>query len=215
MGKSQKRRSRKSKSRKSKSKSIPFTGEDVYSLRNKKICGKRFNLYFNEVFASSNYFVYSLCRDYKLKHCKETLAKVYKIGRKTVESIEQEASFMKIASDLEVSPKFLGVEYCEYDGVTYGILIMSHYGQGSLTQLLRNGYYDEHKESVNKELRTILDTLYDNQVDHNDLHSDNFLYRFTENGIEFKIIDFDNSMPLKQYRNYTIEDVNSNEYISV
>ena len=33
---------------------------DVYSLKGKKICGERFELYFNEVFASSNYYVYAL-----------------------------------------------------------------------------------------------------------------------------------------------------------
>lgn len=186
-----------------------LTVPDVYSLRHQKVCGKNFDLYFNGVFASSNYFVYSLCKDPKLSQCKETLAKVYKMKRKSNESVEQEAEYMRAASDLGVSPRFLGLEYCQYNGVNYAILIMSHYGQGSLTQLLSNGYYDANKTRIDRHLRVILDTLYDNNIDHNDLHSDNFLYRIKKGRIKFKIIDFDNTVPLLKKRNYIIENTNN------
>lgn len=182
-------------------------GRDVYSLKGKKICGERFELYFNEVFASSNYYIYALCKDPKLEDCGNTLAKVYNMKHKDIESVKVEAGYMEKASELGVAPEFIGLEECTYNGTRYTILIMGYYGQGNLTTLLYNGYYDENKEIINEKLRSILDTLYDENIDHNDLHSDNFLYSIDSKGdIEFKIIDFDNTLPLKGDRTYTIEN---------
>jgi serine/threonine protein kinase len=122
---------------------------------------------------------------------------------------------MQLASNLGVSPEFLGIEYCNYDGKEYAILIMQKYGSGNLTDLLRHDYYEENKHVINRQLKQILDTLYDNNVDQNDLHSDNFLYRMNENGdIEFKIIDFDKANLLgSDQRKYIIENLNKFEEV--
>lgn len=186
-------------------------GNDPYSLKSKKICGDRFDLYFNETFASSTFYVYSLCKDKELNDCNETLAKIYDLSYwKKKTDIDKEVQYMKLSSDLAISPDFLGIEYCHYDDKEYAILIMKNYGSGNLTHLLRYDYYEENKYLINKELKNILDILYDNNIDHNDLHSDNFLYRMNENGdIEFKIIDFDNAKPLNSSkRNYIISNDN-------
>ena len=92
---------------------------------------------------------------------------------------------------------------------------MQKYGSGNLTDLLRHDYYEENKDVINRQLKQILDTLYDNNVDQNDLHSDNFLYRMNENGdIEFKIIDFDNANLLGSVqRKYIIENLNKFEEV--
>lgn len=189
-------------------------GADVYSLKTKKICGDRFDLYFNEVFASSNYYVYSLCKDKELNDCNETLAKIYEFKTQfwnKKENIDKEAEYMKLAFELGVSPEFLGIQYCKYDGKEYAILIVKHYGSGNLTDLLRYDYYEENKDEINSKLKQILDTLYEAKIAHNDLHSDNFLYRMNEHGdIEFKIIDFDLAEPFEDgdTRKYTIENLN-------
>ena len=90
---------------------------------------------------------------------------------------------------------------------------MKNYSSGNLTDLLRYDYYEENKIVINRKLKQILDTLYDNNIDHNDLHSDNFLYKMNKNGdIEFKIIDFDTTTPLNSNeRNYIIDNRNTFE----
>ena len=186
-------------------------GEDPYLFKGKKICGDRFELYFNEIFASSNFYLYSLCRDKELNDCNETLAKIYELGGwKTKQEIDEEAEYMQTAFNLGVSPEFLGIEYCNYNGKKYAILIVQKYGSGNLTDLLRNNYYEENKDVINRQLKQILDTLYDNNIDQDDLHSDNFLYRINENGdIEFKIIDFDKAKVLgSEQRKYIIDNLN-------
>jgi len=191
-------------------------GADPFSFKGKKICGDRFDLYFNDVFASSNNYVYSLCKDRELNNCNETLAKIYDLRYwKKKPDIDKEAEYMRIASNLGVSPEFFGIEYCNYDGKEYAILIMQNYGSGNLTNLLRHNYYEENEDAINRQIKQILDTLYDNNIDHRDLHSDNFLYRMKENGdIEFKIIDFDTTNLLNsKKRNYTIQNLNKYEEI--
>ena len=183
-----------------------YIGTDVYSLKGKKV-GEQF--YFKDVFAASSSFVYALCKDQELTHGGDTLGKVYKLGEgKDVESIRVAAGFTETASKLGVSPDFIGLEFCSYDH-DFAVLIMAHYGQGSLTQLLNNGYYEDHKDVIHKKLRIILDTLYNENLNHNDLHSDNFLYTIDSAGeIEFKIIDFEYARPLgDRHRSYTIHNI--------
>jgi len=211
------KRIKKNKITRTKNNKIIGGGADIYSLKGKKICGDRFDLYFNEVFASSSYYVYSLCKDKELNDCNETLAKIYELTRQfwnKKEDINEEAEYMKLAFELGVSPEFLGIQYCEYDGKKYAILIVKHYGSGNLTDLLRYDYYEENKDEINSKLKQILDTLYEAKISHNDLRSDNFLYRMNEHGdIEFKIIDFDLAQPFEDgdERKYTIENLNQFE----
>jgi len=118
---------------------------------------------------------------------------------------------MNLAFELGVSPEFLGLQYCKYDGNEYAILIVKHYGSGNLTDLLRYDYYEENKDEINRKLKQILDTLYEAKISHNDLHSNNFLYRMNEHGdIEFKIIDFDLAQPFEDgdIKKYTIKNLN-------
>lgn len=185
-------------------------GEDPMNLKGKKICGDRFDLYFNDVFSSSNYYVYSLCRDRELNDCQETLAKLYPITPwHTSSVIAKEIEYITRASNLGVTPTLIGVEQCEYNGSDYIIIIMEKYGNGSLTDLLSNGYYEDHKEEINRQLKHILDELYDSDISHGDLHSENFLYKMKDDGeIELKIIDFDLAEPLgSNKRDYVIDDV--------
>lgn len=185
---------------------------DPYLLKGTKICGDRFDLYFNGVFASSNYYVYSLCKDKELNDCDEILAKVYEMSRygKKQKEIDEEVDYMVKASEYSVSPEFLGIEYCTYNDKKYAILIMQKYGFGNLTNLQGLPYYEKNKDIINRQLKQILDTLYDNNINQGDLHSDNFLYRMTENnGIEFKIIDFDKAshFPSSKQRKYIIDNL--------
>ena len=206
--------SKNKKNKRSKTKKKQNGGADPYLLKSKKICGDRFDLYFNEIFASSNFYVYSLCRDKELNNCDETLAKIYELGGwKKKQEIDEEAQYMQTSFNLGVAPDFLGIEYCDYNGKKYAILIMKNYSSGNLTDLLRYDYYEENKIVINRKLKQILDTLYDNNIDHNDLHSDNFLYKMNKNGdIEFKIIDFDTTTPLNSNeRNYIIDNRNTFE----
>jgi len=202
------------KTRKYRRKKTYKGGNDVYSLKGMKVCGEKFDLYFNEVFASSTFPVYALCKDPDLQYCGDALAKVYQLNKYkyiNIETVKEEAGYMEKAAELGVSPAFLGLEVCTYHDAQYAILIMGHYGQGNLTTLLSNGYYEENKEIIHEKLRVILDTLYDENINHNDLHSNNFLYSIDSNGdIEFKIIDFDTAFPLTLVngdRKYTIENI--------
>jgi hypothetical protein len=190
-------------------------GNDVYSLKGMKVCGEKFDLYFNEVFASSTFYVYALCKDPELQYCGDALAKVYPLDKYryiNIESVKEEAGYMEKAAELGVAPEFIGLEICTYNDARYAILIMGHYGQGNLTTLLSNGYYEKHKEIIHEKLRVILDALYDENINHNDLHSNNFLYSISNGDIEFKIIDFDTAFPLSLGdRNYKIENIGLSE----
>ncbi len=179
---------------------------DPFKLTRQQVCDDTF--YFKNVFSSSNYYVYSVCTDQALTDCEDILAKVYQIRpNKRMESINLEADFMEKASQLGVSPKFLGLRYCIYHNKPYAVLLMTKYGDGNLTTLLKNGMYETYKDDIHAQLKHILDTLYDHNIDHNDLHSDNILYKLTEHGIELNIIDFDASLPLnKRRRTYRIEN---------
>ena len=189
--------------------------KDPFELTRQQVCDETF--YFNHVFSSSNYYVYSLCTDKELTDCEDTLAKVYPLNRmKRMSSINMEAEFMERASQLGVSPKFLGLRYCMYKNKPYAVLLMSKYGEGNLTMLMKNGMYETHKHEIHTQLKHILDTLYDHHIDHNDLHSDNILYKINEQGqIELKIIDFDAAIPLKHRRTYTIEDRNGGPDVEI
>lgn len=187
---------------------------DPFELTRQQVCDDTF--YFNNVFSASNYYVYSLCTDKELTDCDNILAKVYHVNRmKRVKSINTEAEFMEQASRLGVSPTFLGLRYCMYNNKPYAVLIMSKYGDGNLTTLLNNGMYEQHKDEIHAGIIHILDTLYDHNIDQNDLHSDNILYKMNEQGqIELNIIDFDNAIPLnRRPRTYRIENLNNGSYI--
>ena len=63
---------------------------------------------------------------------------------------------------------------------------------------------------INEKLREILDVLYHNNISHNDLHSDNFLYKIHDDGnVDIKIIDFDMADKLNDDKpDYRIMDKN-------
>jgi len=199
---------------------------DPLKLRGKKLCNS--NLYFNTLYAISNFYIYSLCHDAELNNCSDILAKVYELKLKSWKGrkeIEQEIAFMKRAFDLEISPEFIGEEICSYDGKDYYILMMENYGNGTtgygtLTNLLLNfpDFVRIHHSEIQQKLKYILDVLYDNGIDHNDLHSGNFLYKINQNGeIEFKIIDFDAARNFNQMKpkKYIIEGENNTPDFSV
>ena len=187
--------------------------KDPYQLFLKKVCGD-IDLYLGDVMGGgSNTYVYKVCADPVCDRVVPLVAKIYKIDRdKSVEIVAKEVEFMRLAHDLGVSPKVEGFEVCEYDGVQYGVFLMELYGDGALTELIDSEMYavEENRENINAKLREILDVLYANNISHNDLHSDNFLYKRGDDGdIELKVIDFDIAKELGDDKpNYRIEDKN-------
>ena len=193
MKKSRKRRPPKNRMRKSLGRGRTLI-KDPYELLMNKVCGD-IDLYIGDIMAGGSYYVYRLCADPQCDTIVPVVAKIYKIdGDKSADIITREVEFMRLANSLEVWPRVEGFELCEYDGVLYGVFLMELYGDGTLTDLIDSDIYsiEENREEINRKLRGILDILYDNNISHNDLHSDNFLYKINEDGeIEIKIIDFD------------------------
>ena len=176
--------------------------KDVYNLKLKNLCNNDI-YYFNDVFNKATHYVYGICNK-ETGECNKVLAKVYNIDipkwipegiahvwNKTKKEVETESKYLKIASDLGVTPNYIGTYYCNYNDNDYGIILFEHYGDGSLTDLYDNGEYEKHKYSINSQIKVILDLLYDNKLDHNDLHTDNFLYKKIGYNYLIKIIDFD------------------------
>ena len=139
-------------------------------------------------------------KDRELFLCKTSESKLKWIKK---QDVDKEASFMKKASDLGISPKLIGVDYCTLNGDNYGLLLMEKYGDGTLEELFETDYPDTHPE-INTSLRELLDKLYDNNMMQYDLHSENILYKKIGDAIEFKIIDFGNVGELTK-RRYTID----------
>jgi serine/threonine protein kinase len=192
--------------------------EDIYNFKGKKICDKE--IYFNKIVNGSNFLIYSACLDKSLKDCNKILVKVYEIKKRgwiKKEDIEKEANYMTLGYELGISPEILGIEECKYNGKEYMFIVMENYGKGTLTELLKSEYIIENEEKIKKELKRILDVLYDNNINHNDLHSNNFLYDIKEDEtIELKIIDYDNSGELNEKRrNYKIEIIGSDKKLDV
>jgi serine/threonine protein kinase len=184
--------------------------KDPYSLFSKKVCGD-VDLYLGDIMAGGSYFIYKLCADPVCDHHVPVVAKIYKLDReKSVDVITKEVEFMRFAHEIGVAPKVEGFEVCEYDGVLYGVFLMELYGDGTLSDLINSDIYavEENREKIHAKLREILDALYQNNISHNDLHSDNFLYQIGDDGdIELKIIDFDMADELGDAeRNYRITD---------
>lgn len=186
---------------------------DVYGISGKKLCSDRYTYYFGNCFSGSNYWVYTLCEDKELSRCENLLVKIRPVsGWVTKEAINQEASYMEIASRLGVSPRLIGVDFCSAEELKIdsdeeiGFISMEKYGEGSLTELYKTEYFREHIIEIKDKLKTILDILYENGIDHNDLHSGNFLYSFKDGEIEFKVIDFDSARPFipGSRRKYTV-----------
>lgn len=191
---------------------------DPFDLKGKKICNiKSKKLYFGDLFAGSNFYVYSVCVGENDQKCDKYLAKVYdkpRKGWKNKSDITRERNFMVKAA--AVSPKVIGYVYCLYNDKLFAIIIMEKYGEGPLTDLLKNGEYEKNKEQIDRQLRDLLDYLYAINIDHNDLHSDNILYKKIGSKYEFKIIDFDLSRNLdERKRTYEIEIRGTRESISL
>lgn len=189
--------------------------DDYYNLTGKKICNDSYNYYIGNCYTGSNFFIYSLCEDKELKKCEKTLVKIYQLNKwLTDEKINIEADFMEKAYYLGVSPKLIGVDYCDYNNKTYGLVLMEKYGDGTLQELYKNKeFISIHIDEIKEKLKIILNVLYDNNINHNDLHSKNFMYSITDTGeLEFKIIDFDLANDLgDQERDYKIQMLNDKD----
>jgi hypothetical protein len=176
-------------------------------LVGKPLCNENSKYIIDTYYKGSNFELYSV------KDNPNLLIKVYPIKSWITEDyVENEAYFWKIASELQVAPNYITHTICpsfiiDQRGVEkkYGFLIIEKYGIGSLTDLIIKGIYETNKEEINKKLKYILDTLYDNNIDQGDLHSNNFLYDIIDGEIIIKIIDFDMAKLLEsKKRNYTI-----------
>jgi serine/threonine protein kinase len=175
---------------------------DPLNIKGQKLCGEH-EYYIGDCFKGATYYVYRLCKDRELTDCDEMLVKPYKMKWVKKQDVDKEAFFMKKASDLGISPKLIGVDYCTLNGDNYGLLLMEKYGDGTLEELFETDYPDTHPE-ITTSLRELLDKLYDNNMMQFDLHSENILYKKIGDTIEFKIIDFGNVGELSK-RRYTID----------
>jgi tRNA A-37 threonylcarbamoyl transferase component Bud32 len=186
------------------------------NLKGKKLCGDH-DYYIGDCFKGSNFFVYRLCKNPELTDCDELLVKIFNIqGWVTRDMIEYEATQMQKVSDLGISPAFIGLDFCKYDGndTLYAFLIMEKYGDGTLEDLLKTEYATSHQEEIKQKLKELLDKLYDNGINHGDLHSGNILYKINSGSLEFKLIDFAESSELGTCeKKYTIR--NNRECINV
>ena len=170
--------------------------KDIYNLKGKSICGNE-DFFFNDVYSGKNRIIYSVCNKIT-GECDKVLAKVYKIKGEKSRKVDNESKYLKKASDLGITPSYIGTYYCKYDNKNYGIILFEHFGEGTVTDLIINGEYERNKRSINKQLKDIIDLLYSNKIDHNDMHTDNFLYKKTGTGHLIKIIDFDQAKQLKK-----------------
>lgn len=111
---------------------------------------------------------------------------------------ENELYFLKIASKLRVCPRLIYNKIINKGENEIGILIMEKFGEGTLTDLYKNGLFENKTQltNISLQIKNILDKLYKNGISHNDLHSDNFLYHYDEEQDKYliKIIDFDKSI---------------------
>lgn len=196
--------------------------KDPYFLLSKKLCkyknGPEYG-YIGDIYAGGTYYVYNVCNDPGCTIINPILAKIYPLDKhnKEPEEVHKEVNYMLKGFELGVTPDIISLLECEYDSKQYAIILMEKYGDGTLTDLLTTPLYNEFKRDIHLQLKTILDILYANNISHNDLHSDNFLFKFhrdLSNNIlfdippEIKIIDFDVATPNKGPFNYKIEDRN-------
>ena len=190
-------------------------------MRSKKICKNINNPeygYIGDIYAGGTYYVYNVCIDPDCNILSPVLAKIYPLDKhnKTIEEVNKEVNYMLKAFELGITPDIINLLICEYDSTEYAIIIMEKYGDGTLTELLKMPLYEMYKLEINLQLKTILDILYSNNISHNDLHSDNFLFKFNRDLLgnilneppEIKIIDFDVATPNTDFLNYRIEDRN-------
>jgi hypothetical protein len=198
-----------------------------------KITGMQIGKYhIGECAYSSNFYVYKVCSPSDITDCDDLLAKVYQITEKgwiTEKVLETETEHMYYINSLGIAPKFYGLKFINYNDSLYGILLMEHYGgkdlknSGTLDDLLHDltesGYdmtIDE--KGIKSKIKQLLDILYDHNLQYNDLHSHNFLYKKIDDTYEFKIIDFGDItvIPDKRIRrNYEIEIVSTKGSIDV
>ena len=174
--------------------------KDLLLMTGKAIDNSDF--YFGDLFAYSEFYIYTVCSK---SSCSELLGKMYKLSKYlNLKQLEQETTHMKLGYELKVSPECLGI----YTSGPYHVIIMQRFGEGTLTDLIKSGYYEKNMHTINSKIKHILDVLYDNHLDHNDLHSDNLLYAFNGDAITLKIIDFDKSLPFNSNstRNYIVEN---------
>lgn len=181
---------------------------DVFGLRGKKLCSDRYTYYFGECFSQKSYWIYTLCEDIELSSCDKYLVKIRPISSmEHAYIINDEARYMEVASRLGIAPEVIGVDFCPAGTQILGLILMEKYGEGTLYELYNTAYFREHTKEIKEKLKYILDILYDNGIDHNDLHSGNFLYSLKDGRPELKIIDFGNAKPFipGSERKYKIE----------
>uniref|UniRef100_A0A6C0B8J7 Protein kinase domain-containing protein n=1 Tax=viral metagenome TaxID=1070528 RepID=A0A6C0B8J7_9ZZZZ len=199
-----------------------------------KITGMQIGKYYiGECAYSGNFYVYKVCSPSDITDCDDLLAKVYKITEKgwiTEKVLETETAHMYYINSLGIAPKFYGLKFINYNDGLYGILLMEHYGgkdlknSGTLDELLHDltesGYdmtIDE--KGIKSKIKQLLDILYDHNLQYNDLHSHNFLYKKIDDTYEFKIIDFGDVTVIpadkRIRRNYEIEIVSTKGSIDV
>jgi len=186
--------------------------------------------YIKECAYAGTFYVYKVCApdsvNDRLTDCEELLVKVYQLHHwVTMKKVEFERDIMLKINDLNISPKFYGLHTITRNGKNYAMLLMEHYGgydlenSGTLDGLLQKGVTKTEEKYIKEKIKHLLDTLYKNHYQYNDLHSNNFLYKKVNGQYEFKIIDFEEikEIPLDKPvdKKYNIEIVSTGEFFDV
>ena len=186
--------------------------------------------YIGECAYVSNFYIYKVCtqsiENDRLTDCNELLVKVYKLQFwVTTEKVEFERDIMLKINDLNIAPRFYGLHIITRDDSKYALLVMEHYGSGlensgTLDDLLKEDISKDSRTNIKVQIKQLLDTLYTNHYQYNDLHSNNFLYKKLKNGkYKFKIIDFEDIEQIPPDKpvdkKYKIEIVSTGEIFDV
>lgn len=107
-----------------------------------------------------------------------------------------EVKLAQKAFDIGISPETVDMIECNdiYKKKCF-LIITKYYGKGTLSDLIKKGYYVKHEKIINEKLKNLLDTAYIHNLMHNDLNDGNILYDFPSDNkpenIEFKLIDWE------------------------
>ena len=139
---------------------------------------------------SSNSEIYEMCCNEKhiseLKECKHIIKVILFKNGYTEDKFEKEVKYQNIAYNLGLSPKIIANRsYSDR-----GIIVMEKLHR-SLFEIFQSGDFDPEKLADN--VITILDTLHQNGIVHNDAHIDNFM---EDKEGKLYIIDFGNATQL-------------------
>jgi tRNA A-37 threonylcarbamoyl transferase component Bud32 len=131
-------------------------------------------------------------------------------GNKAVKLIKEvdndEGNITILAADINVAPKVFGSCFINNEGIIYFALIIEYIDDAkSINQMLIE---DKINLKMVKDVKQLVDVMYNNGITHNDLHGDNIIFD-GKNGrpyiIDFGMSTLKNKSIESEKRDYTIE----------